>query len=137
MPRPFLRQQGERVMIDAIERAKRVERAIVRKLIRVALADGLSVTVNDGGSVVLRNSVSLRAIEDALGSTGEDVVWFSRGQRSYGYVFLVWGNGVDVISDNSNRAEPYVLQAFELAEHLCDKLVAIENRETSEILSGK
>lgn len=83
---------------------QQIERRIVRRIILDALKAGYSLTVCDGAETVLRQSVKPAVVLDAMFSTGEDVLSFidAEGKRA-GWVLLVYGNGMDVISDYSDN----------------------------------
>lgn len=82
------------------QRTVREEQVIVRRLIRTFLSKGYLISVWDGEAWALKKSNNSRAIIKALRTTDEDTVVIrdSEGER-LGFVYLVWGNGEDVIAD--------------------------------------
>lgn len=81
------------------------ERALARTLVRKALARGYTVSVNDGEETVLMQSADERAIIAAMGSTDADTLIFALNGRRLGWVWLIYGNGEDLISDHTDREE--------------------------------
>ena len=85
------------------------ERKVARRLIKAALAAGYTIGVDDGEEMTVKRASKVKAIEDALCTTGEDTLqlyaadpsktvgWFGAGR-----FYLVWGNAADgseLISD--------------------------------------
>lgn len=97
-----------------------VEQLISRRVVRDALAAGLFVSVYDGEEMVVKKSRSQAEIVAAMFSTGEDVLYFYRevdgAMVSAGWVTLIYGNGIDVISDYSAKAEAVLAGAKALAD---------------------
>lgn len=88
------------------------ERTIVNRLIRAALAHGLTVSVHDGEEWTLKRSRDAKAIREALATTGADNVTLRNSDgAAVGTVLLIWGNGEDVISDLS-APDDITLDAF-------------------------
>jgi hypothetical protein len=85
------------------------ERKVARRLIKAAIAAGYSISVNDGEDWTVRRSVKLKAIEDALCTTGEDTLLLCAanpsktvGWHGVGSFYLVFGNakdGSELLSD--------------------------------------
>ena len=84
------------------------EARAARKLVRAALAEGWSVSVNDGAETTVRRSSREREIIDALCTTGEDVITIHLpvSGKSGGTFWLIYGNdpsGEELISDHSDN----------------------------------
>ena len=84
--------------------AKRIdiERQMVSALVRHALAEGMTVSVDDGGDeLALEKSSSYADIFDAVGATDTDVLILHRADGSkVGWFQLIYGNdGYDVVAD--------------------------------------
>ena len=84
------------------------EARVARRLIRDALAEGWTVSVNDGEEVTVVRSSSERAIFNAMCTTGEDVITIHLplSGKSGGRFYLVYGNdptGEELISDHSDN----------------------------------
>jgi hypothetical protein len=96
------------------------EARVARRLIRAALAEGWTVSVNDGEETTVARSSSERAIFDAMCSTGEDIITIHlaiSGKRG-GSFYLVYGNdptGEELISDHSDNENCERLSAAALA----------------------
>lgn len=103
-----------------------IEGRIIGKLLDTILADpGLVVTVNDGEDNVVKVSRNRAEIERETGQTGETYYIVSRQTRPgvyerLGFIWLVHGNEVDVISDYADKPEIAALVAP--AEGLAEKL---------------
>jgi hypothetical protein len=86
------------------------ERAIISRLLDDAAAAGFIVSVFDGEVWALTASSDFPAVAALVGATGETTLRFrdpstlnERGKPALvGFVFLVHGNGSDVISDYSD-----------------------------------
>jgi hypothetical protein len=88
-----------------VENRIKIEKQIVRKIAKDAIAAGMFVSVHDGEDYALCRSQSVKAIVAACMSTDEDRLFFSDadGKRK-GWVFLVYGNdGWDVVNDNTDN----------------------------------
>lgn len=84
------------------------EARAARKLIRAALAEGWTVSVNDGEETTVRRSSRESEILDALCTTGEDIVTIHLpvGGKSGGTFWLIYGNdpsGEELFSDYSDN----------------------------------
>lgn len=109
--------------VDAEARERLLtERAIVREVVRAALAAGHLVEVFDGEAIALDRSTDLDAIMGAIMRTDEDVlrIYPAAGAAKLGYVFLVYGCGFDVINDYSEPVANCVAPGIELAGGLSD-----------------
>lgn len=100
--------------LPPIPHASTNEKLIVGKLVTDLLAAGHMLTVYDGGEDVVVLSNDADAIFKALSSTDRDVIRVT----PRGWVLLVWGNDVDVISDYTMSLEPLLAGANALAEEL-------------------
>lgn len=81
------------------------EAAIVQSLVVQALAAGYLLTVFDGEEFTVRKSDDQTTILAALYTTEADLLIAYRDGKRAGSVWLVWGNGQDVISDYSYNQE--------------------------------
>ena len=83
-----------------------IELEIRDRLIKAALNDGYSISVNDGEETTVVKSTDTDEIAAATRSTDEDyLIFFNSHGIKAGWVWLIWGNGRDLISDASdNRA---------------------------------
>lgn len=103
----------------AVRRRQRIERAIVRRVVKDALAAGYALDVDDGGEELAATGVTtVQAAMDALMNTDQDDLYLTRdGKRSW--VRFVYGNdGWDVISDYSVNIEAVLAGAEALAGKL-------------------
>lgn len=85
-----------------VARRIEVERKMVSALVRHALAEGMLVSVDDGGDeMAITKSSSYEDIFDAVGATDTDIVHLYRADGSrVGWFQLIYGNdGYDVIAD--------------------------------------
>lgn len=104
--------------MDSIE----IEKKIVREVVTRALAEGWTVSVNDGEEWSVWRSTNLDEIVEATRSTDMDILLLHRAadKTCIGYVDLVYGNGIDVISGHS-RGDPmerFMEDVFEWVETL-------------------
>lgn len=102
------------------------ERQIVATIVTEALAHGLRVSVYDGEEWTLKGSTDFEAITAAIGTTDTTTLKF-RDPRFHdqhghaepvGSVFLVHGNGSEVIADytDSARLKAILARAEDIAE---------------------
>jgi hypothetical protein len=112
--------------IPAIENAMDdIERKIAGKVVSCLFDAGYVITVNDGEDDVLVGMTPGKEdlIWQALASTGGDILRVSKvgATRGASFVYLIWGNGVDIISDYGTSLEEVLKPAFDLAEALDDR----------------
>lgn len=84
----------------------------IRKIVMAAIANGLSVGVNDGEETVLTHSKNVPTIMRALFSTDEDYLLFYKENEKghFAWVRLIYGNGPDeVVNDYSTNIE-YIMK---------------------------
>lgn len=99
------------------------EATIVNALIDAALARGLTLSVNDGEETTIHKSLDRQLILDAMCSTDADYLYLYDNGTRVGFVWLIWGNGCDVLSDWADNPrinaliEPVLTLADKLAEH--------------------
>ena len=84
------------------------EARAARKLIRAALAEGWTVSVNDGEETTVRQSDKELAIFDAMCTTGEDIITIHLpvSGKSGGSFYLIYGNdddGSELIADHTDN----------------------------------
>ena len=102
-----------------IETRKRIERAIVGKIIGMALAADYSVSIwNGGDEPEIEMATDYQRIIDALFLTDEETITLhTPGGKRAGMIFFVYGNdGYDVIADYSTNLEEFLQPALELAD---------------------
>jgi len=101
------------------------ERQIIVLLVEDCLAAGYKLGVNDGEDTTLRDSTDEAAIFGAMSTTDEDYLLVkgealraaSTCDSDEGWIRLIYGNGCDVLSDNTvNVPESVMARAMELAE---------------------
>lgn len=106
------------------------ERLIIQQIIRSALDRGLLVSVYDGEEWPLILSSNEAAIAGEIGATDETALRFRDPKRlnengkpdTVGTVYLVHGNGCDVISDHTDNPETVAL--LSVASALAERLAA-------------
>lgn len=116
--------------IRKLSARQRVERQIIRQIVKDGLARGYAISVFDGEEKTVIRTRSLKAVMDAIMTTDEDYLTFhrpsddegSRGGyeiRQIGWVRLIYGNdGWDVVNDYSTNLEPMMANANALADRL-------------------
>lgn len=102
-----------------------MERQVAEKVVRSFLARGWSVSVNDGEETVLDRSTDLAAIAAAMATTDENTLFaYSADGKKCGFVWLIYGNGCDVISDYTANAK--MEEALAEAQALADRFSGAE-----------
>jgi hypothetical protein len=87
----------------ALQYATHHEARIARKIVKDALANGWTISVNDGEEWVVKRSTDSQTILNAMCSTDSDVLHLRDASgEPFGSIWLVWGNDEDVISDHSD-----------------------------------
>lgn len=106
--------------IPPISNVSEIEKRIVYRVVTDLLAAGYVITVNDGEEDVLVGQTKPDLIWQALGSTDADTLKVSHPTATpkRSFVYLVWGNDADVISDYGVSLEGPLTEAFKLAESL-------------------
>lgn len=81
-----------------------IEKRIARRVVTDALEAGYMVSVWEGGDWAIKRSIDKAAILDAMFSTDSDLLVMRRLDGDLvGRVYLVWGNGCDVLTDWSDN----------------------------------
>jgi hypothetical protein len=93
-----------------------VERRITRALLAGIFAKGWTITIDNGGDGEYSASLppiatSGREALPLLAHTGSDTVNLYEGGLRRGYIWLVWGNEEDLITDYSDYPEVEALVA--------------------------
>jgi hypothetical protein len=96
---------------------RQVEKKIVRKVIKDALAAGYALTVHNGGDTVLEPSTNASEILETMFATDDEyLVYYKEGKR-VGWVYFVYGNdGWDVVCDHTTNLEEVMQGATLLAD---------------------
>jgi hypothetical protein len=99
---------------------RRMEKAIARRIIKDALAEGWSVRIDNGAEEELPPaSTDLRTIMAGLFLTDEDVLYFFKDGVRQGWVCLIYGNdGWDVVNDYTANLEAFMEGASSVADEL-------------------
>lgn len=101
---------------------RQIEQAIVNVLVDTALVKGYTISVYDGEAYPVQRSNDKKTIITGMFSTDEDWLIFRHNGLKVGKVFLVYGNGYDVIADwSANTATDDLLKpALDLSEKLAN-----------------
>lgn len=102
-----------------VKARQRVERQICRRIILDALAMGYTIKVYDGEETFGPFN-KCKPVLDAMFSVDEEhLIFYKKGKRA-GWVFLIYGNANDVLSDYSDNEA--TRQIVEGASKLADEL---------------
>lgn len=107
-----------KTFLGPIKNASEIEQRIVGKVITDLLDADYFISVNDGEDDVVTDSKDAAEIFAALASTDTDTIHVTHPRKKRSFVFLVWGNDVDVISDYGVSLEDVLAGANALAEEL-------------------
>lgn len=122
LPEPF--NEWEVKHLESCDSSVRIRRlmelAIVRKLVNTILLDGYTISVDGGGEDFdLSRSTDVEAIMDATFAVDEATLFMHTLPKTpIGWVSLVHGNGVDIISDWTTNLDYCVDPATIYAERL-------------------
>lgn len=95
-----------------------IETRIVNATVRLALANGYTVSVFDGEEYTVKRSSSFREITKAMGTTDEDRIVIRHNGEHIGSITFVYGNGADVLADCSTSLEAFLEPINELIDKL-------------------
>jgi hypothetical protein len=105
--------------LSEIPHATTNEKLIVGKLVADLLAAGLTITIWNGGETSeIEDCTDAAKIFAELSASDQDELTMEREGQYAGWIRLVWGNDVDVISDYSTSLEPIMAAANALANEL-------------------
>lgn len=112
-----------------IKTIRQLERKVLRRLILNGIRASYSISVHDGGEVVVLNSKSVKELFEGMFSVDEERLFFHKEGESIGIVHLVYGNeGWDVISDYTVGLEPLMVGPNEVGEKFLERLATgVEN----------
>lgn len=87
-----------------------IEAQIAGRVVDGLLAAGYTVGVNDGEDTTVSRSTDRAEILGALETTGEDYIlaYDAESGRRIGWVWLVWGNEEDLITDHTVNLTPII-----------------------------
>lgn len=101
------------------QRRQEIEMQIARRLVRLLLDTGHSVSVWDGEAYACKKETKMSHIIYALRTTDMDVLRVWKDGKLQGCISLIYGNdGWDVIADNSCSLEPLLEPITAYAETL-------------------
>jgi hypothetical protein len=106
-------------ILAPIENASDIEKKIAGKLITDVLAAGYSVSVwNGGDDAEIKLSSDAETIFKAMAASDQDELVIFKNNRRCGWIRLVYGNDVDIISDYTTNLETVLAGANALANEL-------------------
>jgi hypothetical protein len=96
------------------------DRQVIALIIEDVLKAGHAISVNDGEETTLEHSTDPVAIQNAMDTTDEDILYIHVGEQTH-FVQLIYGNSPgEVISDYSTSLEALLSRANDHAEKLMD-----------------
>lgn len=103
-----------------VKTRQRIERQIARKFLRIALAAGYAISLDNGGDdCEFKDSKDFKFIVGEMFATDEERLYLSKDGKSCGWVFFVYGNdGYDVICDYTMNLEPLMPEVEKLSGRL-------------------
>jgi hypothetical protein len=103
-----------------VKTRQKIEKWIARKFIRVALAAGYAISLDNGGHAFeFEHSTDFKFIIGEMHATDEERLHLSKDGKHIGWVFFVYGNdGWDVICDYTANLEHLMPEVSQLAERL-------------------
>ncbi len=108
-------------MTMTVPSRQQIERQIIERVVKDALAAGFQITVDDGGDAPsVSRSTNQAVIMAAVMLTDEDFLYYSKsGEPLQGWVRLIYGNdGWDVVNDYTTNLEPLLTGAQAEADRL-------------------
>lgn len=95
-----------------------VERTICNRVINALLDAGYTVGVNDGVETTVKEDTSIKGIMQAIQTTEEDYILAYKDGKQVGWVWFVWGNDEDVITDHTTNLTEILEPVFAWIETL-------------------
>ena len=98
----------ERVLAPEVAKRQKIEKAIVRRVIRDALKAGYKLNISNGGDgyELPEPTDKYKVANEAMFATDEEHLYFFKEGKRIGWVFFVYGNsGWDVMCDNVDNPE--------------------------------
>lgn len=93
-----------------------VEQIIIDRLLDDLLTGGWMISVNDGEETTLWHSKDKAEILRHMQSTDEDYLHVAHPNRKKGWIRLIYGNGVNLISDYTVNLDDVLAPISELIE---------------------
>lgn len=96
---------------------QRIEKEIATAFIRSAIAAGYTFEIDNGGDEdeIIKTAGEEKTLE-AMFATDEDRVYVVNDGKAIGWVWFVYGNGADVITDYTVKLEELLTNAHAVAE---------------------
>jgi len=103
-----------------VKTRQRIERQIARKFLRIALAAGYAISLDNGGDdFEFKDSTDFKFIVGEMFATDEERLYLSKDGKRCGWVYFVYGNdGYDVICDYTTNLEHLMPEVTELSDRL-------------------
>jgi len=100
-----------------------IEKRIARKFVRIALAAGFAISLDNGGDdFEFENSTNFRHIIGEMFATDDERLYLSKDGNRCGWVWFVYGNdGWDVICDYTTNLEELMPEVEKLSDKLCEQ----------------
>lgn len=98
-----------------------IERMILKRLVEHLLGLGHKLTVNDGEEETVKRSSDRTEVLKALRTTDEDYLIVHRDGLKDGWVRLIYGNGIDLISDYTTNLEEELEPVNEFVNRMDDE----------------
>ena len=98
----------QRVLAPEVVKRQKIEKAIVRRIVRDALKAGYTLNISNGGDgyELPAPTDKYKVANDTLFATDEEHLYFFKEGKRVGWVFFVYGNsGYDVVCDNTDKPE--------------------------------
>jgi hypothetical protein len=103
-----------------VKTRQRIERQIARKFLRIALAAGYAISLDNGGDdFEFKDRTDFKFIVGEMFATDDERLYLSKDGKRSGWVYFVYGNdGYDVICDYTTNLEPLMPEVTELSDRL-------------------
>jgi len=100
-----------------------IERRIARKFLKIALAAGYAISLDNGGDdFEFENSTDFKFIVGEMFATDDERLYLSKDGKRCGWVYFVYGNdGWDVIADYTVNLEDLMPEVSALSDKLEDQ----------------
>lgn len=103
-----------------VKQRQKIEKQIARKFLRIALAAGYAISLDNGGDEFeFKDSTDFSFIVSEMFATDEEHLHLSKDGKRCGWVYFVYGNdGYDVICDYTTNLEYLMPDVSKLADKM-------------------
>lgn len=100
---------------------REIEDQIVARALTDLVTAGYTLAVYDYTYCEVVETTDVLQAMKYLRTVSDEYVYVQKNSRRAGWIWLVWGNGHDVLADNTSRIEPHLQGAIELSNEFAEQ----------------